>query len=96
MCVTCAMQLLNRRPGQALCAICRTPITSVVRLRTDLPVPNSLFVRRAGASQAPSQEVPALRGLTMRQAAWPASAKRFAVSVEPVRRPARWWLPSLR
>lgn len=103
MCVTCAMQLLERRPGQAHCAICRATISSVVRLRADVAVPSSLFGRpapRPSSSSSRSQSAAALlegAAMTGSSETWPATAKRYAVSVEVVRRPTgvRWWLPSL-
>lgn len=104
MCVGCALQLLERRPGQAHCAICRSHIASVVRLRADVAVPGSLFVRPGPASWAgpgrpsSSSQSALLEATTGSSELWPTVAKRYAVSVEAVRRPmgVRWWLPSLR
>lgn len=102
LCVTCAMQLLERRPGQAQCAICRSNISCVVRLRADVAVPSSLFGRAPRPSSSSSRSASAaalLEGTaTGSSETWPATAKRYAVSVEVVRRPTgvRWWLPSLR
>lgn len=104
MCVSCALQLMERRAGQAICAICRSPISNVVRLRADMSLPSSLFARpRPSSSSSRSQSAALLleagnlgTGSSDRET-WPAAAKRAAVVVEAVRRQGggRWWIPSL-
>jgi len=100
ICTSCALQLLERRPGQANCAICRSPISNVVRLRADMSLPSSLFARpRPSSSSSRSQSALLLEagGASSEREVWPAAAKRAAVVVEVVRRQTgtRWWLPSL-
>ncbi|CAE7446308.1 unnamed protein product [Symbiodinium natans] len=103
MCVSCALQLLERRASQATCAICRNPISNVVRLRADMSLPSSLFARprQSGASSrsqsAALLEAGNLGAGSSEREVWPAAAKRAAVVVEVVHRQTagRWWIPSL-
>lgn len=50
ICCDCAGGVVDRRPGHATCPICRTPISMVLRLRRDLPVPAALFARASSGT----------------------------------------------
>eukprot|EP00446_Apocalathium_sp_SHHI-4_P023212 CAMPEP_0177259512 /NCGR_PEP_ID=MMETSP0367-20130122/58689_1 /TAXON_ID=447022 ORGANISM="Scrippsiella hangoei-like, Strain SHHI-4" /NCGR_SAMPLE_ID=MMETSP0367 /ASSEMBLY_ACC=CAM_ASM_000362 /LENGTH=596 /DNA_ID=CAMNT_0018713817 /DNA_START=11 /DNA_END=1797 /DNA_ORIENTATION=- len=69
LCEGCAIHLSERRPTQAQCPICRSGISCVMRLRTDLTVPSHHFVaaassRRPGASVTPAAAPWAAAGAT--------------------------------
>lgn len=45
LCADCAIHLMERRPGRAVCPICRSLISAAMRLRPELPLPSDLFVK---------------------------------------------------
>lgn len=56
LCCDCATFLMERRPGQGQCPICRGSISSAYRLRADLPTPPNLFAPRGPATSQPASE----------------------------------------
>lgn len=51
LCVDCAVHMMERRASSyANCPICRTRISTAMRLRAELPVPSNYFEKRGGAT----------------------------------------------